>query len=129
MSRTSNAAEWRRVHSAVSRAAGHRIDRDAAGRISLCDWSAPISDSTDDGPLIVAPGAIVKVTYAKSLGVVYIVPVSVEREEGRHGFVHTTTETMRALSALVPIKVEFSAEFIELRDEVQYASGFSPAYG
>lgn len=124
-----NAVKWRRIHSASSRDTGHRIDRDDTGRISLCDWSAPISDRTDDGPLIVAPGSIVKITYVKRLGVVYLVPVAVERDGGRHGVVHTTTETMRALSALVPLKVELSAEFADLRDEVHFASGFSPAYG
>jgi hypothetical protein len=105
---------------------GHKVFANAEGLISLCDWSGRTPECTDDGPLIVKPGTIVTVTFYRG-EVVYTVPVDVPRTGG-DGRVWIDTETMRGLSAVVPLRVDRSPEFEALRLDVEFAAGFAPAY-
>lgn len=117
---------WTRIYTPRRHGNGHKIERDPDGRISICDWSGIHSHQTDDGPLIVAPGTIVRVDYG-DYGISYTVPVTVERE-GRQGRASIDTDSMRALSEVVPVKVEYSPAFIALRDDVHFAGLLSPAF-
>lgn len=120
---------WTRLFTPPRNGDGHKVSRRVAdGAISLHDWSGNNPYTTDDGPLIVAPGTIVTVTVCRG-DVVYIVPAHCERSDDA-GKVWTTQATMDALvKALPSIRVEYDDHFRRAQDAIFHAqSAYSPAY-
>lgn len=99
----------------------HRLFRNDAGDVSICDNSGVTPDSTDDGPLVVRPGAVVEVTVHNGKPL-FIVPVRCTRDDS-DSRCWITFGTMRALAAVVAVTFTRSPEFVTMAAAVAFVEG------
>ena len=90
------------TYTRIHRSKNHQLFLNEHGKVVIADQSGTNPDETDDGPLIVAPDAVVLVQYSADYGLTFRVPVLVARSGSDGNVVTLIPEDFRALHRQLP---------------------------